>query len=92
MSALGHKRTCAVQKGMSALLPKATLNAFIRMSAMGQKRTLFTLFDHLIGTSMKRSGNIDLLFPGRFKIDYELKGCGLHDWKAGLAPLRIFPA
>jgi hypothetical protein len=39
MSALGQKRTCAVQKGMSALPPKATLNAFIRMSAMGQKRT-----------------------------------------------------
>src|SRR4029453_4550790 len=27
MSALGQKRTCAVQKGMSALPPKATLNA-----------------------------------------------------------------
>ena len=36
MSALGHKRTFAVQKGMSALPPKATLNAFIRMSAKGQ--------------------------------------------------------
>ena len=35
MSALGQKQTCAVQKGMSALPPKATLNAFIRMSAMG---------------------------------------------------------
>src|SRR5262245_16342962 len=27
MSALGHKQTCAVQKGMSALPPKATSNA-----------------------------------------------------------------
>jgi hypothetical protein len=36
MSALGQKQTFAVQKGMSALPPKATLNAFIRMSAMGQ--------------------------------------------------------
>ena len=25
MSALGHKRTCAVQKGMSALPPKADI-------------------------------------------------------------------
>ncbi|MGB8093624.1 MAG: hypothetical protein WCF62_23420, partial [Pseudolabrys sp.] len=33
MSALGHKQTCAVQNVMSALPPKATLNAFIRMSA-----------------------------------------------------------
>src|SRR5262245_5270208 len=38
-------------------------------------------FDHLIGTSMKRSGNIDVLFPGRLKIDYELKDRGLHDRK-----------
>jgi hypothetical protein len=29
MSALGQKRTCAVQKGMSALPPKATSNATI---------------------------------------------------------------
>jgi hypothetical protein len=36
MSAMGQKQTCAVQKGMSALPPKATLNAFIRTSAMGQ--------------------------------------------------------
>jgi len=39
MSALGQKRTCAVQKGMSALPPNATSIAFIRMSTMGQKRT-----------------------------------------------------
>jgi hypothetical protein len=29
MSALGQKRTCAVQKGMSALPPKADMNASI---------------------------------------------------------------
>jgi hypothetical protein len=39
MSALGQKQTFAVHQPMSALPPKATLNAFIRMSAMGQKRT-----------------------------------------------------
>jgi len=33
MSALGQKQTYAVHKAMSALPPKATLNAFIRMSA-----------------------------------------------------------
>jgi hypothetical protein len=33
MSALGHKRTYAVRKGMSALPPKATLKAFFRMYA-----------------------------------------------------------
>ena len=36
MSALGQKQTYAVQQGMCALPPKATLNAFIRMSAKGQ--------------------------------------------------------
>ena len=30
MSALGHKQTCAAQKGMSALHPKATVKADIR--------------------------------------------------------------
>jgi len=33
MSALGQKQTYAVHNSMSALPPKATLNAFIRMSA-----------------------------------------------------------
>jgi hypothetical protein len=33
MSALGHKRTCAVQKGMSALPPIATAKADIALSA-----------------------------------------------------------
>jgi hypothetical protein len=40
MSALGHKRTFAVQKGMSALLPKRTLALHKSMAAKGQKRTL----------------------------------------------------
>src|SRR5215475_873875 len=40
MSALGQKRTCAVQNGMSALPPKATSNATDGMPAKGQKRTL----------------------------------------------------
>ena len=33
MSALDQKQTYRVQRPMSALPPKATLNAFIRMSA-----------------------------------------------------------
>jgi hypothetical protein len=39
MSALGHKRTCAQQKVMSALPLIATSIAFFGMSALGQKRT-----------------------------------------------------
>jgi hypothetical protein len=37
MSALGHKRTCAVQKGMSALPPKADIGT--RTPASSQKLT-----------------------------------------------------
>src|SRR5262245_12757466 len=40
MSALGQKRTYAVQNGMSALPPKATSNATFGTSAKGQKQTL----------------------------------------------------
>jgi hypothetical protein len=40
MSALGHKRTFALQNLMSALPPIATSIAFLGMSAKGQKRTL----------------------------------------------------
>src|SRR6516164_6605708 len=40
MSALGHKQTCALQKAMSALPPKATLDAYFLMSARAQYRTL----------------------------------------------------
>ena len=39
MSALGHKRTFAVQNGMSALPPKADIRRHIVMSALCQKRT-----------------------------------------------------
>ena len=39
MSALGHKRTFAVQNGMSALPPKADMCGALGMSALCQKRT-----------------------------------------------------
>ena len=39
MSALGQKQTCAVQKGMSALPPKADIQCNWPMSAKCQKRT-----------------------------------------------------
>ena len=53
MSALGHKRTCALQQTMSALPPKADMCGALGMSALCQKRTMRcnkkALFDHLIG-------------------------------------------
>ena len=35
MSALGHKRTCAVQTAMTALPPKADIRQALAMSAKG---------------------------------------------------------
>jgi hypothetical protein len=53
MSALGQKQTSALQKGMSALPPIATLIAFFGISDLGHKRTpgqfkLALLFDDLV--------------------------------------------
>src|SRR5262245_30526257 len=50
MSALGQKRTCAVQEPMSALPPKATLNAFIACplwAKSGHRHRLFRSADGL---------------------------------------------
>jgi hypothetical protein len=53
MSALGQKRTCAVQKAMSALHPKATSNATSWNVRFGPKAdscaAANNLFDHLVG-------------------------------------------
>ena len=40
MSALGQKQTCAAQKVMSGLPPKADMLVLLEMSALGQKQTL----------------------------------------------------
>ena len=48
MSALGHKRTCAVQNGMSALHPIADMcgaKRDVRFVPIADMR----LFDHLVG-------------------------------------------
>ena len=49
MSALGQKRTCAVQNAMSALLPKADMCGALAHVCFGPKGTSSYLFDHLIG-------------------------------------------
>ena len=73
MSALGHKQTCAVQNGMSALPPKADMCSALVMSALCQKRTSSASFDHLVGTSEKhrRHGNAER--TGCPEIEHELK-------------------
>ena len=49
MSALGHKQTCAVQKVMSALPPKADMCSATRDVRFVPIADIGHLFDHLIG-------------------------------------------
>ena len=51
MSALGHKQTRAVQKGMSALLPKATVKADMLLRRCARRPT------------SKRDWPIKIMFP-----------------------------
>src|SRR5262249_3640684 len=55
MSALGQKQTFALHKPMSALPPKATLNAFIRMSAY-RRADLLNLLRVLIRRCRSQTG------------------------------------
>jgi hypothetical protein len=51
MSALGQKRTCAAQKGMSALPPKADINRGERYVRFVPLADIGLLFDHLVGAT-----------------------------------------
>src|SRR5215467_12856817 len=51
------------------------------MSALGQKRTLLDLFDHLVRASLHRRRHVDAECLGRREIDQELEPCRLLDWK-----------
>ena len=77
---IGHKPTYAVQNGMSALPPKATLNAFIRMSASHAENLLW------IFLRLKR-----ILAHVTISFDEGLKFIGAHAFRAnvGLRDLYI---
>ena len=55
MSALGQKRTYAVQHGMSAIHPIATLIARLGMYALGHKRT--SLWQQLVRETLHAAGH-----------------------------------
>jgi len=56
MSALGHKRTFAVQNGMSALPPKADMCGATRDVRFVPIADI-ALFDHLVGNQKEFAGN-----------------------------------
>ena len=93
MSALGQKQTCAAQKVMSALPPKADMcsaTSGCPLSAnSGLMRRSNTLFDHLIGAA-DRLGQFDAERLCGFKIDHQLNFRRLlTGMSAGFSPLRI---
>ena len=53
-SALGQKRTCALQKGMSALPPIATAKADMPQTVMSACTAANSLFDQFVGAGEKR--------------------------------------
>jgi hypothetical protein len=77
MSALGQKRTYAVQKAMSALPPKADMCGATRDVCFGpiadsRSAAKRSLFDHLIGACEQRRRHGDAECPGCFEIKEEL--------------------
>ena len=66
MSALGQKRTFAVQNGMSALPPKADMSGVMCMSAKCQKRTLARNYSITSSAAKSRPGGI--VTPSAFAV------------------------
>ena len=57
MSALGQKRTFAVQKGMSALPPKADMCSALADVCFVPKADIANLFDDFVGAAEQRRRN-----------------------------------
>ena len=68
------------RKGPCLLYPqKRTRAVHWAMSALGQKRTLRLLFDHLVGTADERVGDGDAERLGGLEVDVHLDLCCLLD-------------
>ena len=78
MSALGQKRTCAAQKAMSALPPKADMCCALADVRFGQIADIATLlFDYFVGALLKLQRHLEAYCFGSFEVDYELELAGL---------------
>src|SRR6476646_4962615 len=78
-------------KVMSALPTKADMCTALAHVRFRPKADI-TLFDHLIRTSMKGSGDIDFQCRCGLEVNHQFKSSGLHDWKfSGGSTLKNFP-
>jgi hypothetical protein len=80
MSALSQKRTCAPQKVMSALPPKADMCVALAYVCFGPKADIAS-FDHLVGATYERVGNGDTERLGGPEVCDQFDFCGLLDWQ-----------
>ena len=81
MSALGHKQTYAVQKGMSALPPIADMCSAIGHVCFGPKADMPTLFYYLIGDLLEVHRNSKAKRLSRLEVDRQLELGGQYDWQ-----------
>src|SRR5262245_51282447 len=95
MSALGQKRTCAMQIGMCALPPKADMCSANAHVCYGPKADScsaakgWSLFDHLVGDREKIRGDIEAERFGGCEIDDEIDlACQLNRHIGGCRPFE----
>ena len=91
MSALGQKRTCAAQKVMSALPPKADMCSATRNVRLVPKADM-TLLDYIVSTLLELSRHNKAYCLCCLEVDHQLQCSRLHHGKVGrLGPLSICP-
>ena len=83
MSALGQKQTCAAQKVMSALPPKADMCGATRDVRFVPKRTLRRSFDQLIGLREQALWHDNADCSRRWQVDDQFELGRLHDRHVG---------
>jgi hypothetical protein len=76
MSALGQKRTCAVQKGMSASPPKADMCGAASDVRLGPLADINS-FDHIVGEAKDRIWNRQADFLRGIEVYYQVELRGL---------------